>query len=365
LGIPGGNHNGVNLSDTNIVASIDPINNKAAMLSLPRDMWVDNPSTGGSSKLNAIHAYGETQEEGYGPTASKKAVSEILNIPIHYYIRIDFKGVEKLIDALGGVEVEVENDIYDPYFPDQYGSGYSPYSIEEGVHHLNGVEALKYARSRYTTSDFDRAARQQQILMAAKEQLSAKNLFTQPQKILDIIGIAKHHLRTDLNTDEIKRLMSIVEQINTDEVVSKVLDNSPTGLLVSDNINGASVLLPKDGDFRQIQALAHRIFVEPYLKQEAAKIEIRNGTTIAGLAGQTKEILESYGYTVSKIDDAKRKDYERTFIIDYSGGSKPHSLDLLKKRIGVGELMSDGFVKTEADILIVLGSNFSIDELYR
>jgi len=365
IGIPGGNHNGNTLSDTNIVASIDPINNKAAMLSLPRDMWVDNPDTGGYSKLNAIHAYGEMQEEGYGPTNSKKAISQILDIPLHYYIRIDFRGVEKLIDALGGIDIEVKKDIYDPYFPDQYGTGYEVYSIEEGLHQLSGPAALKFARSRYTTSDFDRAGRQQQVLMAAKNKMSKRELFVQPEKVLDILGIAKDHLRTDLQPDEIKRLMSIVERIDTDEVVSKVLDNSANGLLYSSNINGASVLLPVGDDYTRIQALAHRIFVEPYLRQEDAKIEIRNGTTTAGLATQTSEVLTDFGYQINKIGDAKKKDYDQTIIVDYSHGQKPHTLDLLHKRMVGAKIMSDGFAKTEADILVVLGSDFSIDQLYR
>lgn len=365
LGIPGGNHGGDMLSDTNIVFSIDPVNNQAAMLSLPRDMWVNNTDTGGHSKLNAIHAYGEAQEKDYGPTASKKTIGELLDMPIHYYIRLDFKGAEKLVNAIGGIEIEVEKDIYDPYFPDRYGSGYEPYSIKEGIHHMNGVEALKFARSRYTTSDFDRAGRQQQILMAAKDKMSSRDLFVRPDRVLSIMDIAKKHLRTDLRPNEIKRLLCIVEQINTDEIVSEVLDNAPNGYLYSTTLYGASVLLPRGDDYSRIQALAHRIFTEPYIKKEAAKIEIRNGYTIAGIATQTGEVLENYGYNISQITDAKRKDHQQTIIVDYSQGEKPHTLDLLRKRISQAKLMSDDFSQSEADILIVLGSDFKLDDLYR
>jgi LCP family protein required for cell wall assembly len=365
LGIPGGNHNGNMLSDTNIVASIDPINNKAAMLSLPRDMWVNNPDTGGSSKLNAVHAYGEMQEEGYGPTISKKAMSEILDIPIHYYIRTDFKGVENLINAIDGITVEVEKDIYDPYFPDQYGTGYQPYSIETGTHHLNGYEALKYARSRYTTSDFDRAARQQQVLEAVKKKLTVKNILSQPDKLLEIFNIAKRHLKTDLQPDEIKRLAAIVEQIDTEEVANKVLDNSQNGYLYSSRINGASVLLPVGDDYTRIQTLAHKIFSEPYLEEEAARVEIQNGTTTAGLATETAEVLENFGYNVVEIKDAKKKNHKQSLIVGYTERQKPHTLDLLQKRIPQARMMSDGFAQTKADIILVLGSDFQIDDLYR
>lgn len=364
MGIPGGQHGGPNLSDTNIVLSIDPINCQAAMLSLPRDLWVEIPENG-SSKLNAVHAYGESVEEGYGPTASKKTISQILDIPIHYYIRIDFIGVEKLIEEIDGVDVEVEKDIYDPYFPDIYGTGYQPYSIEAGRHHLNGYEALKYARSRYTTSDFDRAYRQQQILVAIKKKLTRKNLFTQPEKILEIISIAKHHLRTDLKPDEIKRLVEIVDQIDTEKIVNRVLDNSEKGLLYSSQINGASVLLPRGDDFSRIQSLAHRIFIEPYLVQEAAQIEIQNGTSTIGLAAETAEILGDFGYQIFKVADAKKKNYQQTLIIDYSNGEKGHTLDLLKKRMVNAKVMTDGLSDSKADILIVLGDDFDISQLYR
>lgn len=365
LGVPGGNHNGRDLSDTNIVISIDPINKKAAMLSLPRDMWVDIPDNG-SCKLNAVHAYGEQSgEEDGGPNLSKMTVSTILDLPIHYYIRVDFIGVIRLIDAIGGVDVKVEKDIYDPFFPDIYMSGYEPYSITAGKHHLNGNEALKYARSRYTTSDFDRASRQQQVITASKKKISQTNLLLEPTKLLEIIKIAKHHLRTDLSPSEFKRLAEIIDQIDSQEMVHKVLDNSETGLLVSDRVNGTSVLLPAAGDFSEIQSLAHRIFTEPYLEQEAAKIELQNGTNKLGLGTETAQVLEDYGYNITKVGDAKKNNYSQTLIIDYSKGKNPHTIDLLSKRIPQAKVMKDGLTENGADILIVLGKDFKVQDLYR
>ncbi len=365
LGIPGGQHNGRDLSDTNIVVSIDPINKKAAMLSLPRDMWVDIPGNG-SCKLNAVHAYGEqSNEEAGGPNLSKTTISQILDLPIHYHIRVDFLGVIKLIDAVNGIDILVEKDIYDPFFPDQYMTGYEPYSITAGRHYLNGNEALKYARSRYTTSDFDRAARQQQVLVAAKKKIAQTDILLEPKKIFKIIKIAKDHFRTDLQPDEIKRLAEIVDQIKSEEVVQKVLDTSTNGLLVSDRVNGTSALMPAAGDWSEIQNLAHRIFTEPFLEQEEAKVEIQNGTNKIGLGSQASQVLKDYGYNIIKVCDAKRSNYSRTLIVDYSNGQKPHTLDLLKKRIPQAKVMKDGLTKTGADILIVLGQDFKVQDLYR
>ena len=364
LGIPGGNHGGRDLSDTNIVASIDPINKKVAMLSLPRDMWVDIPENG-SCKLNAVHAYGDASgNKDGGPALSKKTIGEMLDLPIHYFIRVDFVGMVRLVEVLGGITIDVETDIYDPYFPDRYNSGYEPYSITAGSHHLNGSEALKYARSRYTTSDFDRAYRQQQVLVAIKKKISKINLFTEPDKLIHIFKVAKDHLRTDLQPWEIKKLAEIIDQVKIDEVVHKVLDNSADGLLYSSWVNGTSVLLPQGDDYSLIQTLAHRIFTEPYLEQEGARIKIQNGTNQIGLAGQTAEVLKDFGYDIIKIGDTKTK-YDQTLIIDYSDNKKPHTLDLLHKRIPHSKLMKDGLSKSGVDILIILGKDFKIQDLYR
>jgi len=365
LGVPGGNHGGRDLSDTNIILSIDPINKKAAMLSLPRDMWVDMEGYG-ASKLNAIHAYGLVNgDDDAGPEAAKQVISKIVDLPIHYYVRVDFLGLIKMINAINGISIKVKNDIYDPYFPDRYMAGYEVYQIEAGNHHLTGDEALKYARSRYTTSDFDRAYRQQQVIMAVKKKLARKNVFLNPERLLSLLSIAKHHLKTDMQPGEIKRLAEIADQISTQEIVSKVLDNSPEGLLVSDQINGSSVLLPRSGDWTEIQGLAHRIFTEPFLEQENAKIEMQNGTNEVGLATEAAHILRDFGYNIRKVKDAKKHNYKQTLIIDYFIGQKPHTLDLLSKRMLNAKVMHDGLSENGLDIVIVLGNDFEIADLYR
>ncbi|MBU2595702.1 LCP family protein, partial [Patescibacteria group bacterium] len=162
LGIGGPGHDGADLTDTMMVVSVDPINKTVAMLSIPRDLWVKIPGNG-ESKINAVHSYGEQNKKkfGDGPTVSKQIVSQILDLPIHYYARMDFEGFKKLVDQVGGIEIKVEKDIVDPYYPDDRTGKNITYRVREGEQHMDGAQALKYARSRYTTSDFDRARRQQ------------------------------------------------------------------------------------------------------------------------------------------------------------------------------------------------------------
>ncbi len=171
LGIGGVGHEAPTLSDTMLVLSIDPQTKDTAMLSIPRDLYVKIPATGKYatqySKINAANAYG-------GPELAAKVVSSVIGVPIHYYILVDFSGFRQAVDAVGGVDVTVGKAIYDPEYPcDNEKGGYCPFSVAAGPQHMNGTVALRYARSRKSTSDFDRAARQQQIIGGAPKSFAA------------------------------------------------------------------------------------------------------------------------------------------------------------------------------------------------
>jgi len=160
IGMGGTGHKGGLLTDTIMVLSIKPEAKQAALLSIPRDLYVPIPGAG-SAKINSAHALGEQRETGTGPALAKSVVGTVLDLPIHYYIRVDFAGFTKLIDAVDGLDINVEKAIADPFYPDERTEGYAPFYLKAGPKHMDGKLALKYARSRETTSDFDRARRQQ------------------------------------------------------------------------------------------------------------------------------------------------------------------------------------------------------------
>jgi LCP family protein required for cell wall assembly len=360
LGIGGGKHPGANLTDTIMLVSIDPINKKVGLLSIPRDLYV--PIEGvGYNKINYAHSYGEANPKttGGGPALAKKTVSNILDLPIHYFVRMDFDGFVKLVDEVGGVDIYVEKPISDPYYPAPDMIGYQPFYLKAGQYHMDGNLALKYVRSRETTSDFDRSKRQQQFLGALFDKMTSLGVLANPTKVTKILNILGKHVSTDFNFWEIERLVGLIKDIKTDKVVMKVLDSGTDGLLTAQNNGNGYYLVPKSGNFKEIQKFVHEFLTEPYLEQETAKIEIQNGSSQAGLAQEVADLLKSYGYKVVKIGNASTS-YQSSTIIDYTSGKKPITLSFLKKRLNIQN------VKTaknggSIDLLVILGKDFKLN----
>lgn len=356
LGVGGAGHPGGQLADTIMVASIDPQNKKIALLSIPRDLYVKIDGNG-MDKINAGHAYGENnkQKTGGGPEVMKKTVSTILDLPIHYYIRADFDGFTKLIDALGGITVNVEKPLSDPLYPAKNMIDYDPLYIKAGTQNFNGATALKFARSRETTSDFDRAHRQQLVLAAAKNKALTLGILANPQKISDIMKILGDHVRTDLQIGEMERLVSIMKDVDTTNMVTKVLDNSADGPLVSSNVCGGYCLVPKTGNYKEIQRIAHEIFSDPYLAKEKARLEVINATGSVGEAKTVQDMLVSYGYNVVKIDTGK--EVSKSIIYDYSGGKNSYTVEFLKKRFNAS-VQNQPAKADNIDLTLVLGKDY-------
>ncbi len=127
MGKGGSNHPGGNLADTIEVASIDPQNKTAGLVSIPRDLLISIPGAG-NGKINTVFTIGEQKKKGGGAELTKKVISEMLDMPIHYYIDIDFQGFTKIIDSFGGVTVNVENGFTDYQYPDERMVGYAPFT---------------------------------------------------------------------------------------------------------------------------------------------------------------------------------------------------------------------------------------------
>ncbi|MBI2263169.1 LCP family protein [Candidatus Berkelbacteria bacterium] len=264
LGVGGAKHPGGSLADTIQLVSVNTAKNQAAIVSIPRDLGVTISGVG-FNKINYAHAYGEQnpKQTSGGGALMKKTVSQILDLPIHYYARLDFNGFEKLVDALGGVTVNVEKPLNDSFFPAPNMVDYEPFSLKAGIQKLNGKTALKYARSRETTSDFDRSRRQQQVLKAMAERATSLGILANPAKIVGIVKIIGEHFRTDLTVTELEKLIKVVKKIDRDGLKTKVLDTSAEGFLVSSSNGNGYYLAPKAGNFKEIQVMVKNIFDEP------------------------------------------------------------------------------------------------------
>lgn len=360
LGIGGSNHPGGLLADTIMVVSLSPKDKSIAMLSLPRDLYVAIPGYT-SAKINSAHSTGEQykNKSGGGPALMKKTAANILDLPIHYYLRIDFNGFIKFIDTIGGINLDVPKAIYDPYYPDEYMEGYEPFSIKAGYQSMDGQTALKYARSRETTSDFDRAKRQQLILEAVREKVLSLGVLANPKKMNDILKILGDHLRTDMQIKESEKFFSILKDVDSSKIINKVLDTGADGLLTNATDLGGYYLVPKAGnnDFSQIQNLAHQIFSSAYLTEEKAAIEVLNASQKPGIAKEVSELLKNYGYNVVSIADSSQN-LSRTIIYDYSEGKKPFTIQFLTNRFDAMAQKQPAQANQKVDIKILLGDDY-------
>lgn len=317
-----GSDSAASLADTIMVASIDFKANTVSLISLPRDLYVTIPGYG-KDKINAAHSLGERTKKGNGPILLKETVSTTLGVPLHYFVRIDFEGFEKVIDTIGGVTVNVSESIYDPEYPDK-NHGYDPFNISKGTHHLNGATALKYARSRKTTSDFDRARRQQEIIVAAKDKMLSAQTLANPKKVTDIISVLGQHILTDFSSTEIDTLLRIAKDFTNPTIQSKVVDNGETGLLASGrSAVGASILVPKAGanDFSEIQRFTQAYFAAPRIKAEKSTIRLERGTATKSAFATVQSELETAGFTVIASEEQNTAE-SATVLYSYSSGKK-------------------------------------------
>lgn len=263
LGMGGPNHEGPYLTDTIILVSYKPSKNKLALLSIPRDLLVPVPGDSWQ-KINAINALGESKGEN-GAQLTSLVVSNILNLPIHYFIRIDFDGFKKIIDSLGGIEIEVERSFTDPLYPGPNFT-YRTISFQKGWQLMNGERALEYVRSRHGTngenSDFARMRRQQKVLLALKNKVQKIKILEAPQKIWTLFNLFKKYFQTNLDFNEIINLANLLRNIEEDKIVRKTLEIGEDSPLYADTYNGAYILRTKTGDFKELAEIAKNIFNE-------------------------------------------------------------------------------------------------------
>lgn len=362
LGIGDKGHSGEQLSDTMIVASYDPKTHDTAMLSIPRDLYVRIDGNG-YAKINAAHAFGEQEKEGNGPELAKKTVSQILGIPIHYYVRANFTALQQVVDMVGGVDVKVEKDLVDPEYPcSKQEDQICGFSLIAGNQHLNGSAALKYSRCRKGDcgDDYGRAQRQQNVLVALRQKAMQKDILINPAKITELIGIVSNNIRTDLQPWEIQRLAEVAKDTDPQKITTKVLDNETNNLVVNDTIGNESVVVPAQGIgvYKDIQAFVRSIFVDGYIKQEAATIELQNGTGDSSQTTLANNLLKSYNYNVVSSIELSSV-VQKTQIIDNTGGKKPYTIQYLQKRLNTtATTPAPGIETPKNDITIILGADY-------
>lgn len=246
LGMAGEPYPAPYLTDTIMVASIRPKDSRVILTSIPRDLMVKVPGGNNEIKINSLYELGRHFSPLKPEAFIKDKVEEITGLSMDYYALIDVKGLEAFIDALGGVDIDVKKAIADPFFPGPNYS-YEPFYLKAGSYHLNGHDAVRFARSRYAPrGDFERIERQHQLLEAVKKHVARNGaslgIFT------TLFNNMNNHLVTNVSPKDVSLLFSLFISREGERVQTYALDDSPGGLLKSSrSAKGAYILLPKKG----------------------------------------------------------------------------------------------------------------------
>ncbi len=247
LGRPGNGYSGGNLTDTIILAHLsqDSFDQKAILVSLPRDLLVQVPQKETLTKINSLYSIA-------GIEGLKEKVKEITGLSIDRHLIIDLAVFKEIIDLTDGLNVYVSQDIYDPYFPGRNYS-YQTFDLKSGWRYLDGETALKYVRTRYTSpnGDFDRMNRQQQVIQLLKQKVLALNPLWDFPTYLKIFNSLNENIETDLSIFELKSFYQFAREIGPDQIESTLIDKKETGLLTGGGVmfgqQMASVVYPVSG----------------------------------------------------------------------------------------------------------------------
>ena len=379
-------------TDTIIVVSIDQKTGRTSMLSIPRDLWVPIPGYDINAKINMAYAIGELRKyPGGGPALVKKTVSELIGYPIHYYAMVDFNGFRKLIDLIGGIEVCVPKTIHDEKFPTE-DYGYETLHIEAGCQHMDGDLALKYARTRHVDSDYGRARRQQQVIMAVRDKiLQAHMLPTLIAHIPEILHNLSGSVETDIPLDRLIALARLAQKIQPEDIQREVIDSrygeetyTTTGawILVPDREKLRPLFDRLFGDVHQTQdtqelqraiaeATAHPQATpvpkptaqkSPTVKVENATIVVLNGSGRPGLAAQVSEWLEAQGFHVVQFGDVADHLYPYSVLIVHTDHPQTREALMQLFRIRPENVRYSTNLLSNVDMELFIGSDFTVPE---
>lgn len=389
------NHPGSTLTDSIMVVSVDPINKGVALVSIPRDLWVDIPGCTmySQEKINAVYQCGEEigfKEEGYadgGMGMLQKVVETATGVNINYSARINYTAFREAVDAVGGIDITIASPdprgILDRNF--DWICNYQCYKVKHpnGEVHLDGEHALYLARSRNSVGgygmprgDFDRTEYQRKMLIALKDKAASLETLSNPVKLSGLIDSIGNNLVTNFSRDDLINLYSLAKDIKDENTKSIGLTDGDNPLVTTGAVGGASVVHPVVGlfEYGEIQKYLRGQMLDPYVVNEAPTIALFNGTEEPGLATAQKDILESYGYKVVIVGDAPAKDYGETEFYDNTRGAKEITRQYLQNRYNTqattddvpegidatydtGELDEEGNPKPRktADYVIILG----------
>ncbi len=330
-------------TDTMLVMSLDPLNKTAAMLSIPRDTFIDRPGTF-QGKINGAYATG-------GPALARKVVSDLLGVPINSYAIVNFDAFDKVIDGVGGIIVDAKRPVRDESYPTP-DYGIERIDILAGPQLMHGDISLRYARSRHETNDYSRARRQQEIVGGLRARLAQPEALRTLPALIDTVGTS---VATDFDPANVLPLARTGVGLGSSAIQSEVLypcggGDFPHCELTELNDQNGFYLIPNK---QKILDFAAQVFYDPKIRQEAAQVEVLNSGARAGTAPSVADRLALRAYGITDVTDgpaAKSAIVLRT-------GSKRYTAEQLRTVLGNIPIEISS-ATTGPDIIVRIGSDF-------
>jgi LCP family protein required for cell wall assembly len=327
-------------TDTMIVVSVDTDRNVVRLLSVPRDLWVNIPGHG-FDRINTTDLWGELAEEGGGPELVKQTIKENLGIPVEYYVRVDFGGFVEIIDAIGGVDVDVECPLPD-------------IELTAGMHHMDGAEALAYARSRMSTDDFDRSRRQRKLLMALWQQGLTKDIIP---RIPSLWAAMSGKFQTDMPLDRVISLATVGLGFRPDQIFSQSI--GPTQVEDWTTPQGAAVLLPRHEELQKLLMSFYGPIDLAYLQRIAqTRLQVLNGRWEDQPHRMALTSLGRTGFRITSSGLADNPHYTRTQVIVHNADEDMARLVAQNLGVSPEDIQFQPDPSSAVDIQVIVGSDY-------
>jgi len=343
-------------TDTLIVVSVDPNLPSVSMLSIPRDLFVYIPGWK-MSRINTADYHGmRVGYPGGGPGLVKATIEYNLGIRVHYFARADFQGFVEIVDTLGGIDVVADCELHDTFPDPEAPGGASDIDISPGVHHLEGKQALWYARSRWNTSDFDRGRRQQRVLRGTLAKIKQMDLLPKLPELWDELT---QTIETDLSLETALWLAKVAGRLDADVAIkSRFIDNTVVENWLTSE--GAAVLLPDPSRIGPLIADALAPPDTARSRQAIAQVEVFNGTNWPNWAILAADRVLWEGFQVVNIAQADTMDYQQTLIFDATKTDKGSPVSYLADvlRVEDNNILPSDALRDDIDFRVIVGYDY-------
>ena len=403
LGYGGGMHDGAYLTDSIMLVHIDPKAQKIFLVSIPRDSWVKIPTDGSSgmhAKINTAYGVGMDDTNypnklpqfksaaGIGNVA-EYVLSQVTGVPINNYVGMDFSGFEKTINTLGGVDVDVKIAFTDYQYPiagnedDPCGHSadeiktftatdsaemdlpaffpcrYQILHFDTGLQHMDGARALAYVRSRHSAedgTDFGRAQRQRNLLIAVKQKVFSAGFIPQILPFMTSLG---DDFKTDLTMDDVRTLLQNAPTLDTYKITTLALTDQ-NYLMDTVSSDGQDILAPDAGIDNW--SVVHTWLADEFSGKPlptSAVVEVENGTNVLGLATKAADALKKENIQVLTPGNADNSHYKKTQIIVYNKNVDAKDIASLKKIMGIITVSYETSTQTMYNVLVIVGNDYT------